>query len=119
YRSRGPAKVIDGGAARTISKLRNLGIDAAQGRYLVFLDADTTLSEGWSGRIAAVLRRLDENNKLLLGSKRAIPDDASWVSRAWFVSTVKEYEPTHLGGGHIIALKDFVRHIGGFPEYME
>jgi glycosyltransferase involved in cell wall biosynthesis len=113
------ATVIDGKTASTISKLRNLGIDAAQGRYLVFLDADTTLSPGWAGRLADALRRLDADSKLILGSKRSIPDDASWVSRTWFVSTDREYEPTHLGGGHIIATREFVRGIGGFPEYME
>lgn len=113
------ATVIDGKTAGTISKLRNMGIETAQGSYLIFLDADTTLSPGWSARLATALQRLDANPKLILGSKRSIPDDASWVSRTWFVSTDREFEPTHLGGGHIIATREFVRSIGGFPEYME
>lgn len=111
--------VIDGKGQKTISGLRNLGIRAARGRYLLFLDSDTTLTSEWRDHIAEGLARLDAQPKLLLGSKRSIPDNASWVSRTWFRQSAQELEPTHLGGGHIIIQKKFVDEVGGFPEYLE
>jgi len=61
---------------------RNLGIQNASNEVIAFLDADCTVSADWLSQAARYFR---EHDRVVVGALRALPDDASWVARAWDV----------------------------------
>ena len=113
------ADVIEFPDAPTIAALRNRGIARSSGRILVFLDADTTLTEDWSRTVPQVIRNLDADPLQLTGAKRSVPDSTSPMARFWFAPKASDPRPTHLGGGHIITTRTLCDTINGFPEGME
>ena len=105
--------------AKTISDLRNFGVSQAQAPILVFLDADTSLTADWIRHFPDTYAAIQREPFVITGSKREIPDSASWVSRHWFKTDKTNVQPTHLGGGHIITTKLLFDKIGGFSPAME
>ncbi|TKB07422.1 glycosyltransferase family 2 protein [Desulforhopalus sp. IMCC35007] len=66
----------------TIAALRNHGARFAQGRVLVFIDADCTVAEDWLEQASRYLERKDI---ALFGSPPGIPENSTWVQRTWFL----------------------------------
>lgn len=113
------ARVYPAPGANTISELRNIGVSHANADLLIFLDADTTLTNDWIVNFPETYAEVRHNPFLIVGSKRDIPPSASWVSRLWFRFIKTENEPTHLGGGHIITTKELFNTIGGFSTELD
>lgn len=113
------ATVYERTEAKTISDLRNFGVSQAQGPILIFLDADTALTADWIRHFPDTYSAVQKTPFMITGSKREIPDSASWVSRYWFKNDKANLQPTHLGGGHIITTKYLLDKIGGFSSSME
>lgn len=65
----------------TISGLRNFGASQAHGEILAFLDADCSVTPDW---LVAAARYLPDKNIVCFGSAPIIPENATWVQRAWF-----------------------------------
>lgn len=102
----------------TIGSLRNFGAQQALGEYLVFLDADVTLAEGWRSAFADVAPRLSTRPASLSGSICSTPRDARWLERMWF--SPRSGEPsTYLGGAHFIMERAAFFELGGFDEALE
>jgi glycosyltransferase involved in cell wall biosynthesis len=65
----------------TISGLRNYGASQADGEILAFIDADCTVTPGWLDTAAGYL---PIKEIVCFGSPPVIPENATWVQRAWF-----------------------------------
>ena len=65
----------------TISGLRNYGASRASGEVLAFLDADCTIGCSWLANASPYLQRKEV---ACFGSPPIIPEDATWVQKAWF-----------------------------------
>jgi glycosyltransferase involved in cell wall biosynthesis len=71
------------GAARA----RNVGIDNAKGKYILFTDADCTVSKGWIGEHLKSLKRYD----CVVGSSRPINADDSPVSNVFYYMAMERW----------------------------
>ena len=112
------ATVLKKCEAVTISELRNYGVSQSEGKFLVFIDADTTLTHEWKESFPPACDEL-MSTKLLIGSKLDIPEKAHWISRLWFRVPKNEYQPSHLGTGLMILTRELFNEIGGFPIEQE
>ena len=65
----------------TISGLRNYGASRASGEVLAFIDADCTVSSSWLLHASPYLLRKEV---ACFGSPPIVPEDATWVQKAWF-----------------------------------
>jgi cellulose synthase/poly-beta-1,6-N-acetylglucosamine synthase-like glycosyltransferase len=100
----------------TIAGLRNFGASHAQGRFLVFLDADCTVAPNW---LTAASRWLDQEDVCCFGNPPEIPEQSTWVQKAWCCvrrkrDTVEEAE--WLESAHMFIHKEFFDRVYGFDE---
>lgn len=65
----------------TISGLRNFGAMQAQGNLLAFIDADCTVAKDW---LHSAARYLSKKEIVCFGSPPVLPENSTWVQRAWF-----------------------------------
>jgi len=65
----------------TVSELRNAGAAVARGAILAFLDADCQVPCDW---LENAERHLSHSSAGIVGGYIAIPDDSSWIARAWY-----------------------------------
>lgn len=65
---------------RGIPKQRNVGGRAASGELLAYVDADVELLPGWFETVA---RHFAAGSRAVVGGPPRLPDDASWVARAY------------------------------------
>jgi glycosyltransferase involved in cell wall biosynthesis len=96
---------------------RNQGAEYAKGVFLVFVDADTELSEDMLERFASLLQNSTE---IVGGSCRKIPQDGDVVDRIIYefvnISTFFSYY-LHIGGAHgscMFIIKNVFKAINGF-----
>jgi len=120
--SDGTARLAEGEGARvitrpgrTIGAVRNAGARLARGTYLVFIDADVTLTRLWRSALPGVIGVLERAPRTLAGSMCSVPAGASWVERVWFAPQADE-SLSHLGSAHLIVRRSFFGEIGGFDE---
>ena len=73
-------------AEGTISALRNCGAKQAQGEYLAFLDADCVIDRQW---LTQALRHFDDPRVGCAGSHPGIPEESTWVQKAWHLQNSK------------------------------
>ena len=73
--------------AKTVSGLRNLGAAHAAGGVLAFVDADCMVSKEW---LTAAEKYVDREDVAAWGSPPGIPDDATWVQKAWYLVRQKD-----------------------------
>lgn len=100
----------------TISGLRNLGVGQGTGLILAFLDADCTVSRSWLRTAAPYLHRDDI---ACFGSPPIVPDDATWVQKAWFVvrrKSVEAAETAWLESMNMFVRRDAFIACSGFDE---
>lgn len=100
-----------------ISALRNYGAQVAQGRVLVFIDADCTVAGDW---LEQASRYLERENIALFGSPPGIPQESSWVQRTWLLVRGKrgqEVRTVHwLESMNMFIPRSLFAEIGGFNE---
>lgn len=101
----------------SISALRNHGARMAQGRILVFIDADCTVAADWLHQAS---RYLDRQDVALFGSPPGIPLDSTWVQHTWFlVRGEKDQDAAKVSW--LESMNMFIPHrmffkVGGFNE---
>jgi glycosyltransferase involved in cell wall biosynthesis len=99
----------------TIAALRNEGAQMANGRVVIFLDADMRLCESWQSSLSGTIEKLLLAPRTVCGSPALYPDDSSWVAKVWGDFSRKTYY-THIGSGHMIVEREAFLKIGGFDS---
>ncbi len=103
---------------RSVSFQRNFGATKAKGKYLIFLDADASVSAGFSNSLKKYILK----NKGLVLIPYIVPDEKT--TEAQFIFKVSNLLPElshNIGkpfskGGHMIWEKNFFNLVGGFNE---
>ena len=103
-----------------ISKLRNIGAKAAKGEYLIFVDSDCLLEEGW---LELALDLFKEEKVAMVGSKsHKLPADSTWVADAWKCHLDRsgvDPNPHWLVTRALALKKDAFFEVGGFDDDKE
>ena len=98
----------------TIGSLRNSGARMANGKVLVFLDADVTLTAEWAKEIGVAIAAIYEKPNLIAGSHCFAPPTDPRFFREWFNAFASEPHSRHIGTGHMIVGKKYFLELGGF-----
>jgi glycosyltransferase involved in cell wall biosynthesis len=100
----------------TISGLRNFGASSASGEILAFIDADCTVVTTWLEKASPYLLRTEV---ACFGSPPLVPEDATWVPKAWFAVRKKKddlCETDWLESMNMFVRKEAFVASGGFDE---
>ena len=101
-----------------ISALRNLGAAAARGDVFAFLDADCRVPPSWLRDATELLRA---HGVGVIGAEPLLPENVTWVSRAWLGRrpVEKRGEVTYVGTANFIVSRENFLRVGGFDESLE
>jgi len=100
----------------TIAGLRNFGAGQAQGRCLVFLDADCTVAPDW---LTTASLWLDQSDVCCFGSPPESPENGTWVQKTWYIVRCKQdmvEEVEWLESMNMFVRKEIFARINGFDE---
>lgn len=112
------AKVIENltGKRKTIAALRNEGARATTARILAFLDADMIVPEDWLMQAA---KRFEFDAMSALGFAEQVPEDATWVGRAWgnrSEAPATDLATDFLPGRNLLVTRAAFDAVNGFDE---
>ncbi|MDY6829775.1 MAG: glycosyltransferase [Pseudomonadota bacterium] len=100
----------------SISRLRNLGAEAAQGEVLLFLDADMEVPPDWLDRIDEALAAGAD----ALGFVEQVPREAPWYAQVWSqrIAARRSHDMPvdYLPGRNIAVRRQLYLQVGGFSE---
>ena len=99
----------------TVAALRNEGARHANGKLLVFLDADVFLTEEWGKHIVNTLTEMLRSPSTVTGSWVCIPTPGTWIENTWF-ARMQQTAHSHINSGHLLILKRSLEELGGFEE---
>lgn len=93
----------------------NVGALSSRGRWLLFLHADTLLSDGWLDQI----RRGDSDPSIVGGSFRFQLDSTAWQARVieWFVRRRVRWLDLAYGDQALFVRREAFHAIGGYREW--
>jgi len=98
----------------TIAAMRNRGAEASDGSILAFIDSDVLVCAGWRD---AVMSALCDSEIKATGSICCIPDNATWVERAWWSFGRKDAtRVNYINTGNFIIRKEAFEAVNGFDE---
>src|SRR5215471_15695540 len=100
-----------------ISALRNLGVASSKGDFLAFLDADCIAPPQWLSEAVALLQ---SDGSAVIGARYAIPEDSSWLARAWYRDQQTLHGPvSYVPGGSLLLSRATFEFFGSFDETIE
>lgn len=97
----------------TIGALRNYGVSVANGRYIVFLDADVLITRKWLDNFLYFI----ENNqieKIITGAPCSIGGNSSVIEKCWFSGS--GFSQKYINSGNLITTRRLFEEIGGFAS---
>lgn len=100
----------------TVAALRNYGASQAAGEIYAFIDADCVADKDW---LLNAITLVGEEN-CITGSKYLVPDDGTWIEKAWFSQRPKgRKEVPYINSGNLIVPASIFIKIGGFQESLK
>ncbi len=97
----------------TLGCLRNQGVRYARGAILAFIDADCIADSDWLEQGASSLAK----EPCITGSFHDIPEEATWLEKAWFVYRERgRCETSHINTSNLFVTKELFEQLGGFDE---
>lgn len=100
----------------TIAAVRNCGVQASNGKTLVFLDADVKLTQQWQDNINEAIKKVDVNPLIITGSRCSPPENNNTLNTHWFSLLVESKSATYINSGHLITSRILFDKISGFDE---
>ena len=102
----------------TISYLRNIATKNTNGSFLIFIDADIEVTEGWIIAVSNFIKRYDKNSLVISGYPYSYSDDnVCWIVKHWFNN--KGASKKYINSGNIITTRAAFNKLGGFDETIE
>jgi glycosyltransferase involved in cell wall biosynthesis len=101
---------------KNVSGLRNLGAEVATGKILAFVDADCIVAKEW---LIKAQKYFGKQDIAAWGSPPVIPENATWVQKAWYVVRQKENKiqaVDWLESMNLFVRKEKFLKTGGFDE---
>ncbi|MBI5094652.1 MAG: glycosyltransferase [Candidatus Hydrogenedentes bacterium] len=109
----GTDKILGGDRRRRAAENRNLGLRAARGQYVQFVDGDMAMDPGWPRAALAFLREHDEYAAVCGNLREA---NQSPLFRALQLEWAPREGVIRHCGGAAMYRRDVLNEIGGFPE---
>ncbi len=102
----------------TVSALRNLGASFALGSILAFLDADCLVPNDW---LKNVERHVAHVPAGIVGGYITIPDDSSWIARAWYRLgyAPQSGDVSYVPSGNLIVRRSCFVELRGFSNDLQ
>lgn len=97
-----------------ISQVRNCGTKSALGVIFAFIDSDCLVCSDW---LNAAILGLQNEKVGAVGSGYAIPENGTWIEKAWlFEYCGPPFETRFVPGGNLVIKKEVFICVGGFNE---
>lgn len=103
----------------SVGELRNVGAALADFPILVFLDADTELTDAWGGAIAGSVELLMNQPMTVTGSRCTSPGNNTWIERVWFDRNPDRGQPSYVNSGHLLTTSMLFSTLRGFDPRLE
>lgn len=102
----------------TVSALRNMGAALANGSILAFLDADCLVPSDWLENVERHLARMPAG---IVGGYITIPDDSSWIARAWYRLgyAPQSGDVSYVPSGNLIVRRSCFIELRGFSNDLQ
>lgn len=100
-----------------IGRVRNFLADAARGNVLVFLDADTLLTQQWADRFLTLYGSISTPARVITGSIVKPQKSDDFMSKNWF-SHLSKRQSTYLNGAHMIIKHGDFDAVGQFASQL-
>lgn len=97
----------------TIADLRNYGVNLLNGKYLIFLDADVSITEEWYSELLKFINE-NQNNLIITGAPYSIKEKAPTLQKYWYAG--KRYSKKYINSGNLITTRYLFEKLNGFDR---